>query len=159
MNTNKLRLAVSAGMAAVHAYLKRPSKGEQTNLYKRRRPLNAPEQVLYWRLIKLLPDDVVLAQVKMSRCIGVKGPPFGLLSRESLDFVICNKAMRIIAAIELQDQDIRSPRRQNINRIKEEALQSAGIKLIKWPISPLPSEAYIVMEFNSNSLDITRLAA
>src|SRR5438046_7559518 len=37
-----------------------------------KRLLTQPEQVLYHRLVKSLPNHVVLAQVQMSRVLGVK---------------------------------------------------------------------------------------
>lgn len=37
-----------------------------------KKPLSAPEQVLYFRLGKSLPDHIVLAQVGLSRLLGVK---------------------------------------------------------------------------------------
>ena len=124
--------------------------------------MGTAEQAMYWRLVKSLPDHVVLAKVALNRCVGVKGPAFDILSRESLDFVICNKAMQIIAAIELEDQNAPSESRQNADQMKENALDIVGIKLLKWSASPLPSEAYITMEFNNNhnnSISMTRLAA
>jgi hypothetical protein len=37
-----------------------------------KRLLSQPEQVLYHRLVKALPNHIVLAQVQLSRVIGVK---------------------------------------------------------------------------------------
>jgi hypothetical protein len=37
-----------------------------------KKPLTQPEQVLYHRLVKALPDHIVLAQVQVSRVLGVK---------------------------------------------------------------------------------------
>jgi hypothetical protein len=62
-----------------------------------KRLLTQPEQVLYHRLVKALPDHVVLAQVQVSRVLGVK-KGFGFnewnnrINRMSYDFVICDKA-------------------------------------------------------------------
>jgi hypothetical protein len=36
-----------------------------------KKPLSAPEQVLYHRLVKALPEHIVLAQVQVSRVLGV----------------------------------------------------------------------------------------
>lgn len=73
--------------------------------------LTQPEQVLYHRLLKALPEHIVLAQVQLSRVLGVKlGHNFhewnNSINRMSLDFVVCLKDSTIVAAIELCGQDI-----------------------------------------------------
>jgi hypothetical protein len=40
--------------------------------YFAKKPLTPPEQVLYFRLLNALPDHMVLAQVQLSRMLGVK---------------------------------------------------------------------------------------
>src|SRR4051812_4207647 len=56
----------------------------------------APEQVLYHRLVAALPGEIVLAQVQLSRVLGVKkGFNFNAwhnrINRLSYDFVVCGK--------------------------------------------------------------------
>src|SRR5437879_2394381 len=64
--------------------------------YYAKKPLTTAEQVLYFRLVRALPDKVVLAQVGLSRLLGVKrgnnyATWFNRISRMSADFVICAK--------------------------------------------------------------------
>jgi hypothetical protein len=153
-----LFLAVLA-ISAIYAYLKLQKKPVQASSYKRRRPLNTMQQAMYWRLVKMLPDYVVLPQVAMSRCVGIRGPALDILCRKSLDFVICDKAMQIVAVIELENRNKPSADRNDTDRIKVEAIGMAGIRLIKWPARPLPSEAFIVMEFTNQLMGDARLAA
>lgn len=149
---------LALGAFLVHMKIKKDSVKE--SVYARRRPLNSYEQAMYWRLIKALPDRIILAQVAMNRCISAKGPAAAIIACESLDFVICNKAMRILGAIELEDDNHPiTEHRQKANQIKEEALEIAGIKLIRCTTSALPSEGYIAMEFRDHSHSETRLAA
>lgn len=165
MDTIKILLGIIAllALSITVVYLKLQKKVAQESIYRKRRPLSTTEQAMYWRLLKALPDYVVLPKVALNRCIGIKGPAFDILSRESLDFVVCNKAMRIIAAIELEYANEASESRRNANKMKEDALEIVGIQLLQWPASPLPSEAFIAMEFNNNINDnpgsVTRLAA
>ena len=68
-----------------------------------KRPLTQPEQVLYHRLICALPEHIVLAQVQVSRVLGVKkGANFhewnNRINRLSYDFVVCGKDSTAIAA-------------------------------------------------------------
>jgi len=74
-----------------------------------KRPLSQPEQVLYHRLIRALPEHIVLAQVQASRVLGVKkGANFhewnNRINRLSYDFVVCSKDSTVIAAVELDDK-------------------------------------------------------
>ncbi len=167
MDTTKILLTLVAALALgiMVAYLKLQKKAGQESSYRKRRPLSSTEQAMYWRLVKALPDHVVLAKVALNRCVAIKGAAFDILSRESLDFVVCNKGMQIIAAIELRDANDASESRRNAEKMKEEALEIVGIKLLEWSATPLPSEAFIAMEFYSNingndtSGSMTRLAA
>ena len=37
-----------------------------------KKPLSQPEQILYFRLVQALPAHIILAQVQLSRLLGVK---------------------------------------------------------------------------------------
>jgi very-short-patch-repair endonuclease len=113
-----------------------------------KRPLSAPEQVLYFRLVKALPEHIVLAQVQLSRFMGVKkgsNPQSWLnrINRMSADFVICQRDATVIAVVELDDSSHQSERRVAADAKKDKALASAGIKLLRWRINNLPDEATI----------------
>lgn len=73
-----------------------------------RRPLSSVEQILYFRLAKALPEHIVLAQVQLSRILGVKkGHNYrawsNRINRMSADFVVCTRDSSILAVIELDD--------------------------------------------------------
>jgi hypothetical protein len=120
----------------------------QPSTFKRRRPLSSAEQTLYWRLVNMLPDHVVLPQVPFTRCLVIKGPALEILRTERLDFVICSKSMQVLAAIELVPDKEDTPRREKYNLLLDEAFCQAGIRLIRWPANPVPSEAFIAMELD-----------
>lgn len=114
--------------------------------------LSSPEQVLYHRLVHALPECIVLAQVQLSRVLGVKkGFNFAQwnnrINRLSLDFVVCLKDSSVVAAIELDDASHNHPRRWEPDARKAKALQSAGITLIRWSPGSLPDEATIRAAF------------
>jgi very-short-patch-repair endonuclease len=113
-----------------------------------KKPLTQPEQILYHRIVKSLPECIVLAQVQVSRVLGVKkGFRFhewnNRINRLSLDYVICSKDSTVIAAIELDDSSHNRQERQETDRRKERALKSAGITLIRWSVKSLPNEQEI----------------
>ena len=120
-----------------------------------KRMLTQPEQVLYHRLVKSLPNHVVLAQVQMSRVLGVKkGFRFhewnNRINRMSYDFVVCDKAATVIAAIELDDKSHESERRRDSDAKKSKATADAGLRLVRWHVKSLPDELTIQRELIAN---------
>lgn len=116
--------------------------------YGKRQPLTNGEQAMYWRLVKTLPEHVILAQVAMSSCVRASGPAFGTIAQKSLDFVVCNKDLEIIAAIELDDRTHARPGRKKSDQVKDDALEKAGIRLIRWPAARLPDVSEILNTFS-----------
>ncbi len=113
-----------------------------------KKPLTQPEQVLYWRLLKALPDHVVLAQVQCSRVLGVKrGFNFyqwnNRINRLSYDFVICKKDGTVVAAIELDDKTHESATRAEQDGRKQRATEAAGVLLVRWNVAKMPDEVAI----------------
>lgn len=129
----------------------RPKEGGPWPFYVKR-PLSQPEQVLYHRLIAALPEHVVLAQVQVSRVLGVKkGFNFhewnNRINRLSYDFVVCMKDSTVLAAIELDDKSHETASRTETDRKKEKATLDAGVRLIRWHVKALPNQAAIQAAF------------
>lgn len=121
-----------------------------------RKPLSQPEQVLYFRLARALPDHIVLAQVQLSRLIGVRKGSNSLawsnrINRMSADFVVCEKDWSIVAVIELDDASHQREDRRAADAKKEKALSSANIRVIRWQAKALPAESTIQAAFSLNS--------
>jgi Protein of unknown function (DUF2726) len=118
-----------------------------------KRPLSQPEQVLYHRLVSCLPEHIVLAQVQVSRVLGVKkGFNFhewnNRINRLSYDFVVCSKDSTVLAAIELDDKSHESTSRAETDRKKDRATSAAGVRLIRWHVKALPDRAAIQAAFS-----------
>jgi very-short-patch-repair endonuclease len=113
--------------------------------------MTQPEQVLYHRLTRALPDYLVLAQVQVSRVLGVK-KDFNFhewnnrINRLSYDFIVCASDSTVIAAIELDDKTHETDARIQTDAKKNKATEDAGIRLIRWTVRELPSEAVIRAE-------------
>jgi NOL1/NOP2/fmu family ribosome biogenesis protein len=113
-----------------------------------KKPLTQPEQILYWRLVKALPEHIVLAQVQCSRVLGVKrGFKFNewnnRINRLSYDFVICKKDGSVVAAIELDDKTHETAKRAETDAKKQRATEAAGVLLVRWNVAKMPDEAVI----------------
>lgn len=117
-----------------------------------KKPLTQPEQVLYHRLISALPEHIVLAQVQVSRVLGVKrGSNFhewnNRINRLSYDFVVCGKDSSVIAVIELDDKSHGAQSRAGTDAKKDKATTDAGLKLIRWNVRSLPDREAIRKTF------------
>ena len=150
-----LVLVLLAVAAVVIAKLKRREGfdvGDDSWPFYVKKPLTQPEQVLYHRLVSALPQHIVLAQVQLSRVLGVKqGFNFNewnnRINRMSLDFVVCHKDSTIVAAVELDDKSHDKASRKEADDKKGKALSAAGVALIRWQASALPDEAAIRLAF------------
>lgn len=110
--------------------------------------LTQPEQVLFHRLVTALPECNILAQVQLSRVLGVKkGFNFNQwnnrINRMSLDYVVCLKDSSVVLAVELDDRTHENKLRKEADLKKEKALASAGVKLLRWNVNALPDELMI----------------
>jgi hypothetical protein len=106
-------------------------------------PLSRVEQVVFYQLVKALPEHVILAQVQVSRVLGVKrGRPAlewaNRINRMSYDFVVCTRDFTVVAAIELDDRSHEREDRIDADARKDKATASAGVPLIRWHVRSLP---------------------
>ncbi|MGJ8621086.1 MAG: DUF2726 domain-containing protein [Methylophilaceae bacterium] len=120
-----------------------PQLQEEIWPYYSKKSLTQPEQVMYHRLVEALPDKIILAQVQLSRFIGVnKGHDFNSwfnkINRMSIDFLVCEKDFSIIAAIELDDNSHNRPDRQDADDKKNKVLTAAKVRLIRWHVNSKP---------------------
>lgn len=129
--------------------------------YKAKTVLTPSEQVLYWSLRKALPDYVVLAQVAFSALMepNIRNGKyfwqlFGRISQKRADFTVCDKAFRIVAIIELDDNSHDSAKDQERDAVTE----SAGIRTIRWNVNKMPTEEEIltaIVDIPSAPLSLT----
>lgn len=130
---------------AILAAKTKPADGDASWPFYAKKPLTNPEQILYFRLKQALPDQIILAQVQLSRFLGVKkGHNFqswlNRINRMSADFVVCNKDASIVAVIELDDGSHQSDKRREADEKKDRALKSAGIHFYRWHVKTMPNE-------------------
>lgn len=155
MNILLAALVLLALLAVFVFALKRrglPGSGDTPWPFYAKKPLTQPEQILYHRLVAAMPEYIVLAQVQLSRVLGVKkGFNFNewnnRINRMSLDFLVCLKDSTIVAAVELDDKTHKKTSRIEADDKKEKALSAAGIALIRWQVSALPDETAIRQAF------------
>lgn len=151
MNRLLLVCAVLAGAALALLWLAsrlRAAEARRPWPYFARKPLTQPEQVLYFRLVEALPEHMVLAQVQLSRVLGVKKSRdelawFDRIDQLSVDFVVCRKDASVLVAIELDDATPRRAARRKADAKKDRALGSAGVPVLRWTVADIPDAAGI----------------
>jgi Protein of unknown function (DUF2726) len=142
-----------ATIVAVVLLAMQRKRGEEETVasgFKMKKPLSEPEQILYFRLSKALPECEVLAQVTFSRFLDVVEPDakkyFGALqtiNKKSADFLVCLKDFTIVAAVELDDRS----HNRALDEKRDAILAKAGIKVLRWNVKEMPSEEQIRQAF------------
>lgn len=101
------------------------------------------EQIFFHRLLQVLPNHRVFAQVQLSQLLGIRAGHnyhrwYHHVSRMSVDYVVCSKDARILAAIELDDSSHLLPDRILADQKKDRALSAAGISILRIPVKGMP---------------------
>ncbi|WP_341936256.1 DUF2726 domain-containing protein [Marinimicrobium sp. C2-29] len=114
------------------------------------------EKRIYRQLQSALPEFEIMAQVQLSQIIEVKKGHdfykwFNRINRMSIDFVILNKELKALAAIEIDDCTHRDPKRMEADAKKNKALRSAGLTILRWEPNKMPSNEVIAQYFTSKS--------
>ncbi len=159
MGSIVLLLVVVVAVVVFLAFLKAKGQGgigDEVWPFYAKKPLSQPEQVLYFRLVQALPEHIILAQVQLSRLLGVKKGNnyqawFNRINRMSADFVVCNKDSSIVAVIELDDATHQKEDRQAADAKKDKALASADVRVIRWQAKTIPDVATIQSTFLPNT--------
>ena len=155
MDSIILLLGVFVAVMLVFAFLKiKAQNGVSTEVWPfyAKKPLSHPEQVLYFLLVQALPDHIILAQVQLSRLLGVKkGSNYqawsNRINRMSVDYVVCNKDSSIVAVIELDDATHERKDRQTADAKKDKALAAAAVRIVRWQVKAIPNMATIQATF------------
>ena len=96
--------------------------------------LSKNEQAMYWRLRETFPDLVVLAQVAFSALITSTREHRNRYDRKVADFVLCDRSMKTVAVIELDDSSHAGRGAQDAAR--SALLETAGYRVLRFPRVP-----------------------
>jgi hypothetical protein len=108
--------------------------------------LSQAEKLVYYLLRTGLPDLEVFPKVPLVAIIDVPGKGYDheqqlrRLSRQVIDFVVCDKEMKVVAAVQLAAI---GPEAVVAQRIRSECLKSAGIRLVRVEPKALPRRAEV----------------
>lgn len=109
------------------------------------RMLSAPERRAMALLRDALPDCMILAQVPLARFLKVPerysyADWMRRVGHVSVDFLVCDLAANVVAAIELREVDPEESEKARKRHIRmDRVLAAAGIKVHVWRDAALPS--------------------
>ena len=128
-----LAAAPTPGVAPV---AKAPAAAPGVASSARERFLGQRETLLY-RLLKAgIPDHEIFANVALASVVGSRNEQeTRRLAQYRLDFVVCDKGMKVVAAVGLEAAAIQSPGEQHFIA---ECLKAAGIGLVRLNPAALP---------------------
>lgn len=124
--------------------------------------LTERETDFYRRLEVMYPEHRIFVQVALSQLLEVSP---GTRDRRSIrnrfnqlvaDFVLCRRDLSVVAVIELDDSSHAAPNRQKADRRKANALESAGLRLVRIPAGPIPSAADLRRMIRAEQLELCR---
>lgn len=134
---------------------KKVQKYQSNSVFKKKRPLSHPEQALYWKLTKSLPEYLILPQVSFSRFLYAHGgsrrdnfSKFSTARQKTIDYLICDKSFKIIAAIELDDKYHNKEK----DKKRDAILNEAGIEIIRFNVKNMPTEEEIKKAINPTGM-------
>jgi len=108
----------------------------------RGRFLGQPETLVYLLLKTAMPDHVVFAGVTLASVLDVPGTGFDReqqlrrLSTCPLDFVVCDRDMRIVAVVEIERPGAADP--SGMDRYKLDCLEAAAVRRVALNPKALP---------------------
>ena len=121
------------------------------------KPLLSPvERELYEVLRAAMPGARIMCQVAMSSLVRVRGGDstywHNRYSQWSVDFVVCDHHLNVIAAVELDDSSHLRGSVQERDARKDKALASAGIRLLRWRTNAMPNVAGVRKAFGARHI-------
>jgi hypothetical protein len=112
----------------------------------RERLLDQPEKLIYLLLKTGLPDHEIFSKVPLTAVIEAPGTGYDReqqlrrLARQVVDFVVCDRGMKIVAAVQLAAV---GPDAVIAQRIRSECLKSAGVRLVTIEPGALPKRSEV----------------
>lgn len=135
MNTEWILIAGVFIALLIVAALKQKAGSGSAERPRRRWVLSKNEAAMFHRLLQALPDHVVLAQVSFGALLTARSTATrNRFDRKIADFVVCNKAMQVLAIIELDDSSHRG--KEDKDAARDKLLVDAGYRVIRYSKIP-----------------------
>jgi hypothetical protein len=143
-----------------------PAEHRESTFRAKPSPLTEVEQLLFTRLMKAMPEHIILAQVAYSQILYTAGASQNenfwtnaTMKQKVADYVVLGPRFGIVCVIELDDST-HDPQK---DAIRDGKVAEAGIKTVRFHVSRLPSNEEIRwkvlgLKASSDDQDISRWA-
>lgn len=150
-------MAIAVGLALCLAVVKRVLKGNAIQETPRKRRLITDNEAgMFNRLTQALPDRVVLAQVSFGALLEARDRATrNTFDRKIADFVVCDRALQVIAVIELDDSSHRG--REGRDAARDMLLKKAGYRVLRYRTTP--DVERVKADINGLAVDSTAVLA
>lgn len=112
-----------------------PTESQGVEPPKKKRLMTQREEAMYNRLTDSLPDKRILAQVSLGALLSARTRATrNSFDRKIADFVVCDKALQVIAVIELDDESHKS--KEDKDKARDSLLTNAGYRVIRYSNVP-----------------------
>lgn len=128
-------------------FAKQQGGGIGQNLYKSKPLMTDNEKEFYGRLVEALPDHHIFSQVALGALLqpNVKGnnrkyySVRGTFAQKIADYVVCDKDMKVLAVVELDDKTHNNEK----DGKRDSMLEQAGYKVVRWHSKKKPTTQQI----------------
>lgn len=135
MNSQWLLIAGALVVLMVVGALTQKGAAGSSEKPRRRWVLTKNEAAMYHRLVQALPDKLILAQVSFGALLTARSKGArNRFDRKMADFVVCDKALQVLAIIELDDISHRG--KEGRDAARDKLLLDAGYRVIRYPRIP-----------------------
>jgi len=116
---------------------------QSKDLYKLKPLMTDNEKEFYVRLVEALPNHYIFSQVALGALLqpNIKGnnrkyySVRGTFSQKIADYVVCDKAMKVVAIVELDDRTHST----NKDGKRDAMLEQAGYTVVRWNSKKKPT--------------------
>jgi very-short-patch-repair endonuclease len=148
----KILLAITAIIVIAIIFLALKKLGNRKapgSTIKAKEFLTHREQAMLNRLISSLPENLIFAQVSFGALLkATTQAERNKFDRKIADFVICDKTLKPMAVIELDDSSHAKKKQKDNDR--DSMLRLAGYRVIRY--SNVPDKEKLQFDFNTNQI-------
>jgi very-short-patch-repair endonuclease len=152
MTKSNIALLVGAALLLTAFFIAILSKGRSRSTYRVQPILTGNEAEFFGRLSRALQQFHVFPQMSMASVIAPSSTnnkkrliAFRAISQKRIDFVVCDRELKVICVIELDDKT----HIQSKDEERDAMLSSAGIPTIRYQSRSKPDERQIAVDVRS----------
>lgn len=142
---------IIVAVLVLFAFFLKLQSQQSKDLYKLKPLMTDNEKEFYVRLVEALPNHYIFSQVALGALLqpNIKGnnrkyySVRGTFSQKIADYVVCDKAMKVVAIVELDDRTHNASK----DGKRDLMLEQAGYTVVRWNSKKKPTAQEIAERF------------